>query len=387
MGEKQRIRVGVIFGGRSGEHEVSLISAASVMAALDPTKYEVIPIGITKTGRWVTTGDPMALLKAEARQDMKHLEAQIKRGASPESGTRELVPGTQESGIPTVDVIFPVLHGPFGEDGTVQGLLELADIPYVGAGVLGSALGMDKIAQKAVFVTAGLPVCKHMPLKRKAWRADPNGVIERVESTLGYPCFVKPANLGSSVGISKVRNREELIRALDIAARYDRKMLVEEAIDAREIECSVLGNDEPEASVLGEIVPCNEFYDYEAKYLGDSQLIIPADLPPQTTEYIRSLAIRAFLALDLAGMARVDFFVSKSTGRVYVSEVNTIPGFTPISMYPKLWEASGLPYPRLLDRLIELALERYQDTRQSQTYYNAERLAGFSQSATGADEA
>jgi D-alanine-D-alanine ligase len=259
-----------------------------------------------------------------------------------------------------VDVVFPVLHGPRGEDGTVQGLLELARVPYVGAGVLGSAVGMDKIMMKGAFQQAGLPVCRWLPVTRQQWRRDPFGVQERVASELDFPCFVKPANLGSSVGISKVHGPEELPLALDLAAGYDRRLIVEQGIDAREVECSVLGNDEPRASVVGEIVPHREFYDYEAKYTdGQSDLIIPADIPPETAEQARAMACRAFLAIDAAGLARVDFFLERATGRLLVNEINTIPGFTRWSMYPKLWEASGLAYPALLDELIRLALERH----------------------------
>lgn len=282
-----------------------------------------------------------------------------------------MVPGTRKRGIPQVDVVFPVLHGPYGEDGTIQGLLELADIPYVGAGVLGSALGMDKALMKTVFKAKGLPVVDHLVIKRRDWETNSREVIQRIEKALGYPCFVKPANLGSSVGVSKVHGPAELPAALNLAARYDRKMLAERAVDAREIECSVLGNDDPIASVPGEIIPCNEFYDYEAKYIaGESELIIPADLPPAVTQQVRHLAIEAFLALDCAGMARVDFLLDKKTDQIYISELNTIPGFTPISMYPKLWEASGIPYPELIDRLIELALERYEDKSRSETSYD-----------------
>jgi D-alanine-D-alanine ligase len=376
---KQKIRVGVIFGGRSGEHEVSLASARSVMAALDRDKYEVIPIGITREGQWLTSGDPMAELLR--RVDVSFLpgpEAAPEPGAEPEvpaaplsPDRRELITGTRESGIPQLDVIFPVLHGPYGEDGTVQGLLELADLPYVGAGVLGSALGMDKITQKTVLRAHGLPVAAFLPVKRAIWERGPAAIVERVEIALGYPCFVKPANLGSSVGITKVHNRAQLLEGLRQAARYDRKMLVEEAIVGREIEVSVLGNDDPIASVPGEVIPSREFYDYAAKYLDDaSELIIPADLPPKTAELIQYLAVSAFLALDCAGMARADFFLEEETGKPYVNELNTIPGFTKISMYPKLWEASGLAYPALLDRLIELALERYEDNRRREITYS-----------------
>ena len=372
----EKLRVGVIFGGQSGEHEVSLVSAQGIMKAMDEERYEIIPIGITKEGRWLTSGEPMKLLQSGG----PGMSAQVAE-AEPETrelvprSRRDLVPGTRETGFPQVDVVFPVLHGPYGEDGTVQGLLELADIPYVGAGVLGSALGMDKIAMKAVFRSHGLPVVEHVAFKRKDWEQDPEAVMELIEKELGYPCFVKPANLGSSVGISKVHQRSELAPALALAARYDRRMLAERAVNAREIEVSVLGNDEPIASLPGEIIPCREFYDYIAKYVDDrSELIIPADLPPELTRRIQELAVAAFLAVDCAGMARVDFFLDKDTGELYVGELNTIPGFTPISMYPKLWEASGISYSELIDRLIALALERHADNASSETSYSPEEF-------------
>ena len=372
----EKLRVGVIFGGQSGEHEVSLVSAQGIMNAMDKEKYEIIPIGITKKGRWLTSGEPMKLLQPAPSVPPASGDAER---AEPETrellvrSRRDLVPGTREAGFPQVDVVFPVLHGPYGEDGTVQGLLELADIPYVGAGVLGSALGMDKIAMKGVFKSHGLPVVEYVAFKRKDWERSPETVMELVEKELGYPCFIKPANLGSSVGISKVHQRGELAPALELAARYDRRMLAERAVNAREIEVSVLGNDEPIASVPGEIIPCREFYDYIAKYIDDrSELIIPADLPSEMTRRIQELAIAAFMAVDCAGMARVDFLLDKDTGDLYICELNTIPGFTPISMYPKLWGASGISYSELIDRLIELALERHADNSRSETSYSPE---------------
>lgn len=368
--EKKRIRVGVIFGGRSGEHEVSLSSAKSVMAAMDREKYEVIPIGITKEGRWIAGGDPMAALQAQQADEASYHAALL--GDPTQKGLVPLAaPAEGQKGRISVDVIFPVLHGPYGEDGTVQGLLELANVPYVGAGVLGSVLGMDKAAMKDVFKAHNLPIVKHRVYKRRDLDSSPHDVEEDIERELGYPCFVKPANLGSSVGVSKVHHRTELGPALRLAAAYDRKVVVEEAVNAREIECSVLGNDEPMASVLGEIVPCNEFYDYDAKYVDDcSELIIPADLPGDVTQRVRDIAIQAFLAVDCAGMARVDFLVERDTLQVYLNELNTIPGFTPISMYPKLWEASGIPYPELIDRLIDLAIERFEDKTRTLTSYS-----------------
>ena len=351
MGRK--LRVGVIFGGRSGEHEVSLASARSVMGAMDENKYEIVPIGITKEGRWLVGEDALRLLESGGERE----ETAAGEG-------RALIPGLEKADFPPLDVVFPVLHGPYGEDGTVQGLLELADIPYVGAGVLGSALGMDKALMKTIFRAKGLPVVEHLVIKRREWEKDPAGVSESVKEQIGYPCFVKPANLGSSVGISKVKAAAQLPAALNLAARYDRKMLAERAVNAREIECSVLGNDEPLASLPGEVIPGGEFYDYEAKYFSaETRLIIPADLPPSLTRQVQELAVEAFLALDCAGMARVDFFLEREGDKLYINELNTIPGFTSRSMYPKLWEASGLPYPALIDRLLSLALERHAERR------------------------
>jgi len=356
-----RIRVGVLFGGRSGEHEVSLMSAKSVINYLDKNKYEVVPLGITREGRWLASGDPLKELEARASEEKPRMAAS-ESSRELVAERRELVPGVERTGIPHVDVVFPVLHGPFGEDGTVQGLLELADIPYVGAGVLGSALAMDKVAMKAVFRAEDLPVADYVAIMRWEWESDPTAVLQQIMERVGCPCFVKPANLGSSVGITKVHQAQQLPKALDLAARYDRRLLVEVAVNAREIECSVLGNDHPVASLPGEVIPAREFYDYVAKYFDQqTQLIIPADLTQEKTTEVQELAVRAFLALDLAGMARADFFVSKDSGRVYVNELNSIPGFTHASMYPKMWEASGLSYPELLDRLIELALERHKD--------------------------
>ncbi len=362
MEPMKKIRVGVVFGGRSGEHDVSLMSAQSVMRYLDKDKYEVIPLGVTREGRWLATGDPMKELQSRAEEASPKLREPESAARELVPHRRELVPGVEKTGIPHVDVVFPVLHGPYGEDGTVQGLLELADIPYVGAGVLGSALAMDKATMKAVFRAEGLPIADYVLVMRWDWEENPTEVVQRVEARIGYPCFVKPANLGSSVGISKVHEAKELPAALDLAARYDRKMLVEQAINAREIECSVLGNDHPIASLPGEVVPRREFYDYVAKYVDEeTELIIPADLSPQKASEVQELAVRAFIALDLAGMARADFFLDRDTGTVYVNELNSIPGFTQVSMYPKLWAASGIPYPELLDRLIQLALERHSD--------------------------
>jgi len=364
---KKRIRVGVLFGGRSGEHEVSLISAASVIQALDRKKYEVVPIGITREGRWFlgsVSHRPLAEVFKKGKPVIPSVDP-----SGPKFFARNARPEAKR--LPNIDVIFPVLHGTFGEDGTVQGLFELAGVPYVGAGVLGSAAGMDKDLMKHLFRDAGLPVVDWVVVLRGEWEHSPARVRRLIESKLGYPLFIKPANLGSSVGISKVHNRSELAPALNLAASYDRKIVVEKGLDAREIECSVLGNDRPEASVPGEVVPVNEFYDYEAKYVMEgSELVIPAKLSRAETRRVRQLALEAFRAVDCAGMARVDFLLDRTSGNLFVNEVNTIPGFTPISMYPKMWEASGLPYPALLDRLIELALERHREKQRTRYDYS-----------------
>lgn len=364
-----KLRVVVLFGGRSGEHEVSLQSAASVINALDKEKYDVLPVGITKEGRWLVGAGPQEVLQQGFRGDLLPVIL------SPDPQRPYLVPlqepGSYEAELgKPIDVVFPVLHGTYGEDGCVQGLLELANLPYVGGGVASSAVGMDKILMKKLFAYHGLPQAKFLSVFRRDWERRPEEVVGMVEARIGYPCFVKPANLGSSVGISKAKNREHLMQALHEAARYDRKLVVEENIDGREIEVSVLGNDDPQVSVPGEIIPCNEFYDYEAKYIADdSELIIPADLPGEVTAEIRRLAVEAFQAIDCAGMARVDFFVTRQDQRVLINEINTIPGFTRISMYPKLWEAAGLPYPKLLEKLIDLALARHRDRSRNRYAY------------------
>ncbi|MDR3678279.1 MAG: D-alanine--D-alanine ligase [Acidobacteriota bacterium] len=355
----KKLCVGILFGGRSGEHDVSLQSAASVINALDAAKYEILPIGITREGKWRIGSGAAQLLP------------QVLEGGDPVTPTVDpagpkLLPlarsAPARNSRPDIDVVFPVLHGTFGEDGTVQGLLELADVPYVGAGVLASATGMDKDVMKRLFRDAGLPVVPWVLALRSTWESNPAAVQKQVEKELSYPLFVKPVNMGSSVGISKVHHRRELVAALNLAAQYDRKLLIEQGIDAREIECAVLGNDQPQASVPGEVVPVNEFYDYEAKYIKEgSELVIPAKLTARQTKQVREVAIRAFRAVDCAGMGRVDFLLDRKTGKVFLNEINTIPGFTSISMYPKLWEASGVSYPELLDRLIELALERHKE--------------------------
>ncbi len=355
----EKKRIAVIFGGRSGEHEVSLTSAKSVLAVLDPQKYEVFEVGITHEGVWLTG--------AQAREK---LEAGQSEGLTPCT----ILPDPSRPGlyairktpsretldlIAPLDVVFPVLHGTFGEDGTLQGLLELTDLAYVGAGVTGSSVGMDKGVFKDVMRAHGIPVVESILVLRSEIEKDMESVLRRAEALAAYPFFVKPANLGSSVGISKCASRADLMEGLQEAAAYDRRVLIERGVNAREIEVSVLGNDEPQASVPGEILPSREFYSYESKYVdGTSGLLIPAPLLPETAEEIRRLAVAAYKAIDCAGMARVDFFLDKESGQIWINEVNTIPGFTSISMYPKLWEASGLPYPALVDRLIELALER-----------------------------
>jgi D-alanine-D-alanine ligase len=370
----EKIRVGVVFGGRSGEHEVSLVSAQSVMDAMDESKYEIVPIGITKDGHWVASGDPMQALIAgdpSASQPAMLISDPSRRGLMRLEETEQAI---QASRLEEIDLVFPVLHGPYGEDGTVQGLLELAGLPYVGAGVTASAVAMDKVLFKDVVRAQGLPIVDHLVFKRRDWDVDPEGVVARIEDRLDYPLFTKPANLGSSVGVSKCYDRTGLVVGLQEAARYDRRLIVESAVPgAREIEVSVLGNDNPIASVPGEIIPSREFYSYEAKYIdkGDqaSDLLIPAPLSVEMTRYVRDLAVRAYKAIDCAGMARVDFLLSAETETLYLNEVNTIPGFTDISMYPKLWEASGIPYPELIDRLIELALERHRDKARNEVSY------------------
>jgi D-alanine-D-alanine ligase len=355
---KTRLRVGVIFGGRSGEHEVSLASAASVLKALDREKYEVVPIGITPEGRWISSTEALGKLmeRTGAEGDEQFLVPEPNRQGliAAEGGDQHSMP---------LDVVIPLVHGTFGEDGTLQGLLELANIPYVGAGVLGSAVGMDKIVQKQLFESHGLLIPAYCHFHSSEWKEAPKKVVASIEKQLRYPLFAKPANTGSSVGISKAHNRRELVSAIELAVTYDLKVIVEQGVrEVREIECSVLGNEKPVASVLGEIIPSNEFYDYDAKYVdGKSTAIIPARLPSGVTKTIRRIAVEAYTLLDLTGMARVDFFVTKKRNRVYLNEVNTIPGFTSISMYPKLWEASGVSYPELLDRLIALAIERHHD--------------------------
>jgi D-alanine-D-alanine ligase len=357
---KKKQRIGILFGGRSGEHEVSLLSAASILKAIDKKKYDVVPIGITKQGHWLGSGEAEALLIGGASQ-LGPLELSAGADLVHQSGNLNR----------TVDVVFPVLHGTFGEDGTIQGLFELADIAYVGSGVLGSAAGMDKDVMKKLFAAAGLPQTPYLALTRAEWKADPKRCTRQIEKALQYPVFVKPANLGSSVGISKVHDRSELASAMDLAAGFDRKLVIEQGVGGpgakpRELEVAVLGNDAPEASVVGEIVPDKEFYDYEAKYVSDASIpIIPARLTAAESKQIRAMAVAAFHACDCAGLARVDFLMEPARkgkkARIYLNEINTMPGFTSISMYPKLWGATGLPYKQLIDRLITLAVERHKE--------------------------
>jgi D-alanine-D-alanine ligase len=386
-----KLRVGILFGGRSGEHEVSLLSAASVLKSIDREKFEVVPIGITKEGRWLAAGDAHDLLEGnggevarrsragdpETTPGAKLLHEGIPTLMAPEPGGSEIVGRKPGPGAGSVDVVFPVLHGTFGEDGTIQGLFELAGIAYVGSGVLGSSAGMDKDVMKRLFAQARLPIVKHVTLLRADWEKSPRKAVAQVEKALKYPVFVKPANLGSSVGISKVHDRGELGPALALAARYDRKLVVEQGVGgkksrARELEVAVLGNDAPRASLVGEIIPGKEFYDYEAKYLSEGSVpVIPAKLTRAQSKQVREMAVAAFKACDLSGLARVDFLMEPDgKQRIFLNEVNTMPGFTNISMYPKLWEATGLDYKSLITRLIELGLERQEE--KSRTVYSRE---------------
>ena len=394
----KKLRVGILFGGRSGEHEVSLLSAASVLEAIDKSKYEVVPIGITKEGRWVTALHAENLLRGKSSEE--NVRASHLRAGDPQATTtaavlaagdgiivppmpaaESLVPFESTAPAPPgaeavqVDIIFPVLHGTFGEDGTIQGLLELADIAYVGAGVLGSAAGMDKDVMKRLFADAGLPLVRHATVLRREWQNNASKICKLIESKLKYPVFVKPANLGSSVGISKVHGRGELPAAMDQAGGYDRKIIVEQGVGgkrgkAREIECSVLGNDDAQASIAGEIIPGKEFYDYAAKYRDEgSELLIPAKLNKSQMKSVQQMAVAAFRAVDCSGLARVDFLMDPKSGKIYVNEINTMPGFTAISMYPKLWAASGVNYRQLIDRLIRLGVERHEEKKKNRYSY------------------
>jgi len=372
----KKIRVGLIFGGRSGEHEVSFCSASSIIKAIGKDKYTVVPIGITKEGRWISPRDSELALqsgKIEGKNTVILLNDSFSKSLVCIDNNQKL---DKSSALEKLDVIFPVLHGPYGEDGTVQGLLELANIPYVGAEVAASAISMDKDLMKIIFKQKGLPILKWMTIKRKEWQKDKEKILSLIQNGFEYPLFVKPTNLGSSVGITKVHKKEELEKAIDLASSYDRKILIEEGLEeVREIECGVLGNDEPRASVVGEVKPAGEFYDYDSKYIDEgTQLIVPADLPDEVSQRVQRIALRAFKAVDAAGMARVDFFVSKKENKIYLSEINTIPGFTSVSMYPRLWEASGISYPDLIDQLIRLALERHRDKNQNKISYESKLL-------------
>ena len=371
-----KIRIGVIYGGRSGEHEVSVRSARTVIEAVDSEKYEVIPVAITREGRWLSPAESASLLPESAQRRLSNYA-----GGGEEISTALVVDPSrggllrQEgagAGDQRLDVVFPVLHGTYGEDGTIQGLLEMAGIPYVGCGVLASSTGMDKVAMKTLFRHAGLPVCKYDWFLRRDWEAKPSEVRERIERVIGYPCFVKPANAGSSVGVSRADDEETLVKAVSLAARYDRKIIVEEGLDAREIECAVMGNDEPEASLPGEYVVHDEqakFLDYTEKYssTGHVEFVVPAPIPKRLTCRIQELAVRAFKAVDGAGFARVDFFLRRDNNKLLVNELNTIPGLTDVSGFPQMWEASGVPFTQVIDRLVELAFERHAEKSRNAT--------------------
>jgi D-alanine-D-alanine ligase len=363
----EKIRVGVIFGGRSGEHEVSLRSARSIIDAIDKNRYEVIPIGITKEGKWLTAGAAVGLLPEAIMADATQHVAII--GDPTHKGLMH-VNGRVSQEVELLDVVIPVLHGTYGEDGTIQGLLEMANVAYVGCGVLASATGMDKIVMKKLFAANDIPVGPYTWILRTVWEKDRETVLSLVENEIGYPAFVKPANLGSSVGISKAKDRQQLGAALDLAARYDRRLIIEKGINAREYEISVLGNDEPVASLPGEVVPGAEFYDYKDKYVDNRTTFdIPAKLPSERIKEMQQLAVRAFQAIDGSGLARVDFFLDRDTDKLLLNEINTMPGFTTISMYPKLWEASGVSYSELIDRLIVLAIERHREKSRNVTTF------------------
>ncbi len=375
LDNKKRLRIGILFGGRSGEHEVSLASAASVIRGLDPDKYEAVPIGITKEGHWLVGAGAQKMLPEVLKGGQR-----VMMTADPTDAALVKLDGS--GGGQRIDVVFPVMHGTFGEDGTIQGLLDLAGLPFVGAGVLGSAIGMDKDVAKRLLQVAKIPVVPWITVHRHNWESNSEEIQNAVEAEFEYPVFVKPATLGSSVGMTKVHSREELGPALNLASEFAMKILIEQCVVAREIEVSVLGNHDPQASVPGEIVPHREFYDYAAKYLEEgTQLLIPANLKPPQVQKIQKYAVDAFRSLELSGMARVDFFLEKKGGKIYLNEVNTIPGFTSISLYPKLWEASGIPFRELIDKLIELALEQHAE--KARTKYQIELPAG----STGALDA
>jgi D-alanine-D-alanine ligase len=369
-GHSRKLRVGVLFGGRSGEHEVSLASAASIIRGLDPQKFEAVPIGITKEGHWLAGASAQKMLP-----DVLKTGQRVLMSADPTESALMPLDGSPRG--QKLDVVFPVIHGTFGEDGTMQGLLELAGLPFVGAGVLGSAIGMDKDVAKKLMQVAGIPVVPWIAVQRADWERQPKEIRRAIEKKFKYPVFVKPATLGSSVGMTKVHSRAELGPALDLAAEFAMKIMVERAVSAREIEVSVLGNHDPRASIPGEIVPHREFYDYAAKYLEEgTQLLIPAKLKKSEAKKVQIMAVTAFRALELSGMARVDFFIEKRGGKIFLNEVNTIPGFTSISMYPKLWEANGIPFRELVSKLIDLALEQHRE--KARTKYQIELPEGAS---------
>jgi D-alanine-D-alanine ligase len=373
----KKLRLAVIFGGRSGEHEVSIRSAKAVIEAIDHKKYEIVPVAISKEGKWLSPNDASQLVSAKSTASLSATKTAANGdvailGDPSRHGLISLDASGQGLPAQKIDVIFPVLHGPFGEDGTLQGLLEMADMPYVGCGVLASSCGMDKVTMKSLFAQSDLPICRYTWFLRSQWHADRESILRKVARQIGFPCFVKPANLGSSVGVSRATNKASLIKAIDLAAEYDRKIIVEEGLDAREIECAILGNDQPEASLPGEYVIYDEaarFLDYTEKYsnTGHVKFVVPAPISKALTTRIQNLAVRAFQSIDGSGLARVDFFLTRDTNQLILNELNTMPGLTEVSGYPKMWAASGLPFPRLLDRLIELAVERHEEKALNKT--------------------
>jgi D-alanine-D-alanine ligase len=373
----KKLRLAVIFGGRSGEHEVSIRSAKAVIEAIDHKKYEIVPVAISKEGKWLSPNDASQLVSAKSPASLSATKTAANGdvailGDPSRHGLISLDASGQGLPAQKIDVIFPVLHGPFGEDGTLQGLLEMADMPYVGCGVLASSCGMDKVTMKSLFAQSDLPICRYTWFLRSQWHADRESILRKVARQIGFPCFVKPANLGSSVGVSRATNKASLIKAIDLAAEYDRKIIVEEGLDAREIECAILGNDQPEASLPGEYVIYDEaarFLDYTEKYsnTGHVKFVVPAPISKALTTRIQNLAVRAFQSIDGSGLARVDFFLTRDTNQLILNELNTMPGLTEVSGYPKMWAASGLPFPRLLDRLIELAVERHEEKALNKT--------------------
>jgi D-alanine-D-alanine ligase len=371
-----KIRVGIIFGGRSGEHEISIRSAKSVIEKIDKEKYEVIPIGITKDGRWLNPEESVSMLPAETQKILRETSDKLFRAPivfPPDASRKGLIKLDSRDLMP-IDVVFPVLHGTYGEDGTIQGLFEMANVPYVGCGVLASACGMDKVAMKSLFRSVGLPICRYVWFLRCDFENVPNKIIELVKAKIGFPCFVKPANLGSSVGVSRANEEESLKKAIELAAEYDRKIIVEEALDMREIECGIIGNECPQASLPGEYVIRNEekrFLDYTEKYAGtgNNEFVTPALISDELTQKVQEMAIKAFKAIDGSGLARVDFFLRNDTGELLVNEINTLPGLTDASGFPKMWEASGMDFPKVIDKLIDLAFQRHQDKARNKTSY------------------